>query len=422
MKRWRGMIFLLLLAGQGWAAGPIAPGETVDLDRCLAIARQRHPAILAATASLKASDSKVGQARAGYYPQLNASTGYSRSDPVSSFRGGATDNYSATLSLNQNLYDFGKTSLQVAIQELGRDSSRLAVENVIAQVLFGVKQAYFGLLQADRNRQASRETVRQFEQHLERAKAFFAVGTKPKFDVTKAEVDLSAARLNLLKAENAYRLAAVALNNAMGLPEAAEYRIAEEPPPPPLADLSLEEAIRRAYERRPDLRSLGLRRKALSEAIELARLGYYPLLSGSAGYGWGGDGFPLDRGWSVGAQLSIPIFSGYLTRYQVEEARANLEALLADEANLRQTIHQEVKQAWLVMEEAGQRIEAARLAVRQAEENLELAEGRYNAGVGSPIEVTDALAALSSAKTSLSAALYDHRVARASLEKAMGEQ
>jgi len=92
-------------------------------------------------------------------------------------------------------------------------------------VVVGVREAYWGLLRAKRNRDVAGEVVGQYGQHLSRAKGFFEVGLKPKFDVTKAEVDLSNAKLNLLKAENALRLAQVALSNAMGLPGAPDYEI-----------------------------------------------------------------------------------------------------------------------------------------------------------------------------------------------------
>ena len=147
------------------------------------------------------------------------------------------------------------------IQELNRDSSRSDLDNIRTQVSFGVKQAYFGLLQTGRNRDVSREVVGQFQQHLDQARAFFEVGTKPKFDVTKAEVDLSNAKLNLIKAENAFRLARVALNNAMGLPEAPDYEVADQ-----LSfqrvEIDLDETIRKAYDRRPDLKAI-----AVKEAI-----------------------------------------------------------------------------------------------------------------------------------------------------------
>ena len=119
----------------------------------------------------------------------------------------------------------------------------------------------------------------QFQQHLDQARAFFEVGTKPKFDVTKAEVDLSNAKLNLIRAENAFRLARVALNNAMGLPEAPDYEVADQ-----LSfqrvEIDLEETIRKAYDRRPDLKAIAVKKQSLEQSIELARKGYYPSVIG----------------------------------------------------------------------------------------------------------------------------------------------
>ncbi len=421
--------FCLLVPSVEAAEELIGKGETLDLQRCLAIALERHPSILAAAGAIRAGDSRVGQAKSGYYPQISGSAGYTRTDPIttSTGPGGAIgglvyDSYSSTVLLSQNLYDFGRTSTQVKVQELSRDSFRSDLENVRTQVVFGVKQAYYGLLQAKRNRDVGQEVVGQFQHHLEQARGFFEIGTKPKFDVTKAEVDLSNARLNLLRAENTLRLAQVALNNAIGLPEAREYEIAEQ-----LdfrrVDVNLEETLIKAYDRRPDLQSILVRKRSQEQSIELARKGYYPYLSGNASYGWGGSGgnFPLDQGWSFGAQLNVPLFTGYLTKYQIDEARANLEVLAANESLLRQTIYQDVRQAWLNMREAADRIVVAELSVRQAEENLELANGRYASGVGNPIEVTDALVAASNAKTAHISALYDYKVAQASLEKAAGE-
>jgi len=401
------------------AEGPVRKGEMLDLDRCIAIALSRHPDIQAAQGSLRAGDSRIGQARSGYYPQVNGSVGYSRTDPTT--RGAQVYNsYSSRLSLSQNLYDFGKTATQVKIQEFKRDSSRSDLDSIRTEVIFGVKQAYFELLRAGRNRDVSRETVEQFRHHLEQAGAFFDVGLKPKFDVTKAEVDLSTAKLNLIKAENAFRLARVTLNNAMGLPEAPDYEV-EDRLSSGRQDMDLEEAIRKAYERRPDLKAMALKRKSLEQSIELVRKDYYPSLTGSAGYGWGGGDFPLDRGWSFGAEVSIPLFTGFSTQYEIAEAQANLDVLTANENLLRQAIDQDVRQAWLNLREAAERIVAAELTVRQAIENLELANGRYASGVGSPIEVTDALVAASNAKLSEISALYDYKIALAGLERAVGE-
>ena len=422
---------LLIFAGWFWplaaaAEAPIRTGETLELDRCIEIALKAHPAIRAASYTLKAGESRVGQAKAGYYPQVSGSAGYSRTSPYTTTSGRLPtssgrvyDSTNSVIGLSQNIYDFGKTAAQVQIQALNLDSSRSDLDHAVAQIVFGVRQAYWGLLRAQRDRGVAGEVVGQYGQHLSRAKGFFEVGLKPKFDVTKAEVDLSNAKLNLLKAENALRLAQVALSNAMGLPEAPDYGIRDS-----LAfervQVDLEQMLRQAYDRRPDLQAVLVKKKSLEETIGLQKKGYYPYVTGNASYGWGGDSSPLDQGWSVGATLNVPLFSGFSTKYQVEEARANLDVLKANEETLRQGIFLEVKQAWLNLQEAADRIGAAEIVVRQAAENLELANGRYAAGVGNPIEVTDALVAQSNAKTNHIAALYDYKMAQATLEKATG--
>jgi len=427
------IIILIIFAGlflpfQAAAETPIKKGETLELERCIEIALKKHPGIRAAANTLKAGESRVGQARSGYYPQVSGAASYSRTDPtsttsgrLSTTAGSAYDSYGSSVALSQNLFDFGKTSTQVKIQTLNLDASRSDFDTTNAQVVFGVKQSYYGLLLTKRNRDVAREVVGQYEQHLVQAKGFFEVGLKPKFDVTKAEVDLSNAKLNLLKADNALRLAQVTLNNAMGLPEAPDYEIQDS-----LAfqrvEVDLDQSMKKAYDRRPDLRSILAKKKSLDETITLQKKGYTPYVTGNAGYGWGGDSFPLDPGWSIGATLNIPLFSGFSTKYQVDEARANLDVLKANEEMLRQGIFLEVKQAWLNLQEAADRIVTAEVIVRQAAENLELANGRYAAGVGSPIEVTDALVAESNAKTSFGAALYDYKMAQATMEKATGER
>lgn len=417
------LIFIPVKAG---AEEVIKQGESLNLERCIEIALKKHPNIIAARNTVDVNQSRIGQAESNYYPQIGWASGYSRnkSSFVSrnmerSFTNRAFDEYSSSFTLSQTIYDFGKTTTQTRIQRFNLNSSRSDLENVSDQVIFNVKQAYYEVLRAKRNRDVASETVTQFEQHLEQAKGFYEVGLRPKFDVTKAEVDLSNARLNLIKAENALRISRVTLNNAMGVPDAPEYTI-EDILFFQKYKITFEDAIKRAYNNRPDLLSLIAKERAAKESIEFAKKDYYPILSGNANYNWAGEKFPLEEGWNVGATLTFPIFSGFLTKYQVEESKANLNVLKANEESLRQGIFLDIQQAYLNLQEAEERISTAELTVKQAEENLELANGRYTAGVGNPIEVTDAQVAYSNAKTAYIQALYDYKVARASLEKAMG--
>ncbi|MBI5193939.1 MAG: TolC family protein [Nitrospirae bacterium] len=422
------LLLVLITPFEAVADELINKGDSINLEKCMEIALLRHPGIIASKNTVNANQGRIGQASANYYPQLNWSAGYKRLSAESKTTPSGTNTadtnqYTSSLSLNQNIYDFGKTSSQVTIQELNLESSRSDLENISEQVLLNVKKSYYGVLQARRNRGVANETVKQFEQHLEQAKGFYEVGTKPRFDVTKAEVDLSNARLGLIKSENALKIAVANLNNAIGLPDAPEYSI-EDNLTFQSFPITFEEALSEAYKYRPDIRSISAKVRAAEYSIDLTEKGFYPLITGNAAYNWTGESLGSindNKSWNIGATLSFPIFSGYSTTYQVEESSANLSVLKANEELLRQNVFLEVQQAYLNLHEAGERIPAAELTVRQAEENRDIAKGRYDAGVGSPIEVTDAETVLTNAKTTYIQALYDYKISQANIEKAMGK-
>ena len=425
------ILFLLLITPfDVFAEEIIKKGEVLNLERCIEIALKMQPTIVAAVNTVNATESRVGQAKSNYYPQINWASSYDRINAATGSSSGSSsgsfnrtnetfDRYSTGFTLSQILYDFGKTPTQVKIQNLALDASRSDLRDTTDQIILAVKQAYYGVVQAKYTVLVAEDTVKQTQHHLEQAKGFFTAGTRPKFDVTKAEVDLSNAKLNLIRNENTFSIARVTLNNAMGIPDAPEYTLDEK-----LSfekyEITFEDALSKAYENRPDLQSIIAQRQAAERSIDLAKTGYYPVIAGNAGYSWSGEEFPLDHGWNAGATLSVPLFSGFLTKYQVEEARANLNILKANEESLKQTIFLEVQQAYLTLRSAEEAIPTAKLGVEQAQENLEIANGRYAAGVGNPIEVTDAEVGLTSARTFYIQILYADKVAQASIEKAMG--
>jgi outer membrane protein len=433
MMKWCVPFILFLIFStpfEGGAEDVIKKGELLTLERCIEIALKMQPTIVAAINTVNINESRVGQAKSNYYPQINWTSSYERINSASGSSSGSTsgffgrtnedfDHYSTGFTLSQTLYDFGKTPTQVKIQNLVLDSSRSDFRNTTEQIILAVKQAYYGVVQTKYNVLVAEDTVKQTQQQLEQAKGFYEVGTKPKFDVTQAEVNLSSAKLNLIRNENAFKIAKVTLNNVMGIPDAPEYTL-DETMTFVKYEITVEDALSKAYQNRPDLQSIVLKRQAAERSIDLAKTGYYPVLNGNAGYTWSGEEFPLDHGWNIGATVSFPLFSGFLTKYQVEEAKANLNVLKANEELLKQTLFLEVQEAYLTLRAAEEAIPTAKLRVEQAQENLEIANGRYSAGVGNPIEVTDAEVGLANARTSYIQALYVDKVAQASLEKAMG--
>lgn len=411
------------------ADGVITHGDTLTLSRCIDIALRENPSRRAAESAVDASIGRVGQAQANYYPQVNWMSSYDRIHPASgrttsSFGASSEqktfDEYASSLSLSQLIFDFGKTSSSVNIQRFNLASSRADVETTTDQIIFNVKQAYYGLLRAKRNRDAAVDIVKQLQLHLDQAKGFYEVGIRAKIDVTKSEADLSTAKLGLIRAENAIKISWVTLNNAMGVPNAPLYTIEDNLAFEKFA-IAFEDALGRAYEHRPDLKSLVAKREAAQQSVRLAESGYYPAISGNASYNWSGEELSnIDNGWSAGVTLTLPLFSGFLTKNQVAEAKSNYSTLKASEESLRQQILLDVQQAYLGLLEADDSISTAEIGLKSAQENLDLAQGRYEAGVGSPVEVSDAFATYANAQVAYTGALYNYKIAQASVEKAIG--
>ena len=416
------LIFLCPLRSFG--EDQVKPGEVLDLGKCIAIALKNHPDMVAAASGQKASISRIGQAKSSYYPQVSINADFIRVKQPSyssgSITDSTTDTYDGSVSLNQLLYDFGRTSAQVGIKKFLSESSGANVTTTARDVSYAVKQSYYGLLNARDTLVDNRETVKNFEQHLDMAKKLFEAGIKPMIDVTKAEMDLSQARLSMIKAQNDTRVARLTLTNSMGIDEMPDIKIKDAPP---YAEYIIipEESLNRAYANRPDLKALQWEYDAAKRSIDYAKTGNYPNLSGTAGIGKTGRDFPLNDEWSIGAGLSIPIFTGFNVRYQVDEARSNLITKKAEIDRLKQNIKLDVQKALVNLSEIKEAITVASVGMYQAKQNREQAEGRYAEGIGNAIEVSDALTSELTAKTNYTIVQYQYWLAIAALQKAMGE-
>ncbi len=400
---------------------PSKQGERLSLQQCVDIALRRNPTIFAANYTVNAADARVGQALSAYYPQVSLTGDYSKSSITTNSVTGSHDLYQGNAALTQNIYDFGRTSSTVRIQRLNEDATRTDRRSTVTQVVFNVKQAYYNLLQAEKNLDVAIETVKLTRDQLDQAQGFYDAGVKSKYDVTSAEVNLSNARLAQIRAENGVSVARVTLKNAIGDPDLPDFTIEDT-----LAfqkyPITFDAAVQRAYENRPDLQSVLSRREASKESVSLARSGYYPTLSGNANYSRVGDTWAPDQNaWSAGVTLTFPLFNGFLTNYQVKEAKENLNTQKANEDTLRQSILLDVQSSYLNLTALEDGVAVAELTVQQAQENYDIVNGRYSAGVGSPLDVTNALVGLANAKTNYIAALANYKIAEAALQKAMGE-
>ena len=407
--------------------------EKLSLTQCLETALRNQPAIRAAQENVRAGQGRETQAASPYFPQLTASTGYSESHaPLGgAFGDSTTKSYTTSLSLSQTLYDFGKTGNAYDAAKLGTLSLERDAERISQEVVLNVKQSYYALLAAKKLVEVAQKTIEQTESHLKQAEAFFRAGSKPRYDVTRAEVEVNNANLGLINAKNGVRIRTIALNNAMGIDPGRATEIVEELPSVPVLP-SLDTAQADALQNRPDMKRMEADIEAARVRLTAERSNYLPTLSANAAYNWAngttemgpfmGTMFKGDvqNSWNAGIMLTLPLFQGGLTAGRVAEARANLLALEAQRDAMKQSILLEVNQAFADLESAAARVEVMEKTLQKARENLDIAQGRYKAGVGPYIEVTDAQLSSVNSETDHIKALYDYHLAIAQLQKAMG--
>jgi TolC family type I secretion outer membrane protein len=416
------------------AAAPRSGSTTplrLTLPEATALALRQQPTIRSAQGSLTAAQARVPQARSAYYPRFDLQAGVQTSEVKSSSTNDRTRSEStfATILGRQLIYDFGKTAALVDEAKAGSRVASGELERVRDLVVQNVRQAYFNLLQARRLVGVADAALARSELNLRSAQGFFDVGTKPKSDVTKAEVEVANARVDVIRARNLVRLSQTTLANALGLEATVPIEINDILTYEPVT-LDSTQLLAEALGNRPELRQSQARLDAARAQLSGAKARYLPDLTvnGSAGTASddaivstdGVSGVSFGDTWSIAGVLTWNLFEGFFTQARVKETQALVETARADYETVELQVRLEVEQSYIAVVEAAERYGATEKAVESAQENLRLAQGRYDAGVGTILELTEAQLSLTNAEADSVRAVTDYRVGLAVLDRVVG--
>lgn len=412
--------------------------RVVTLDEALKTAREHQPQLQQAQATTQAAAARVDEAHAPLMPQVSGSAAYSRSTANFAARPGSlpsqvssggsqtswdTFNYfNLGLSATQLLYDFKQSSSHWRSSQASARSQQDAERTTLQQVLFAVRTSYF---QARADKElvgVARETLANQQKHLQQTQGFVEVGTQPEIALAQAKTNVANAQVQVITAENNYAIARAQLNQAMGVEQPIDFDVADETAPPVEGEDATGDALaQEALGARPEVKALAEQVLAQELTLRSIQGAYAPSLGVSTGLTDAGESTNnLVWNWSAALTLSVPVFQGGLTRSQVVEARANLAAVKAQATAERQQVLLDVEQARLAVRAARAALVAAGEALVNATDQLHLAEGRYEVGVGSIIELSDAQLALTTAAQQRVGAEYNLAQARAGLVKALG--
>ena len=329
-----------------------------------------------------------------------------------------------SLSARLPLYSGGANEANIAAGELGARAARLTTERAREDLKYEVTAAYWDAVEASKKIEVQRDTVNKYDAHLKNVTALYEAGAQAKIDVLRSSVELSNARQELTRAENAYAVNLAALRNLLNISRTEPLTLTSEVAYQPF-ETTMENCISYANRSRLDLAEERMKVQQKELAVKSARAGKKPSVSLTLGTELSSQFQPRhDTSSDVSASVGVSwnIFDSGVTRGAIEAAEAERDIALLTLKKAEETIDLNLRKAYLNMREAEQRFTATGDAVRQAREDYHIANERYRAGEGILLDIIDAQTALSAAETNAINARYDYARYRAQVENLMGTE
>ena len=417
--------------------GRVPTNGTVDLNlpKTVQMALDYNRDIKNSQYALKKAEYAINQAQAGKKPTVDYNFGAQRSratdaatySRAASLMGGAnsvSNAFSNGISVNIPLYTGGLVEGQIDVAKLGKTNAQEEILRVEQATKYSAIQGYYGLLAYQELQGVYHEAVDNLQGHLDNVQAQYNVGTKAKVDVLSSDVSLANAKTTAITADNNVAVAESNLNNILGLPLETKLNLADHQLPFDTYNISLQEATDYAMKYRPEVLQAAIAVQEAERNIDIADAGNKPTVAITGGNDWADNTFPgIDankRSWKVAAGVTYNFYDGGATKAKVNQAKQDLLVARETEQKTREAVQLEVKQAYLNIRSAAQKVEETQTVVDQARENYRIQNIRYQAGVGINLDVLDAQLSLNEAQVNHIQALYDYNVGIAKLEQVMG--
>jgi outer membrane protein len=421
----------LLALGAAQIAFGQAPLPKLTLKDAQALAIKNHPQVLAAESEAGFANQQVVETRSAYYPTVAADVTASTANRGARIGAGAlTDSrlfnrFGQGVTLSQLVTDLGRTHNLVASSRFNAQASDQNYQATRYTVLLEVNRAYYDALHAQAVVRVANETVAARQLLFDQIDALAKNSLKSQLDVSFADVNVSEAKLLLLRAQDSVQEAYAELSRAMGSERVLNYQLVDEPlpanPPEKVDDL-----VAQAIANRPELASLRYSRESAYKFAEaekdLARptvnligvAGYIPYIAQLTS-----QPIPPEYGGAA-VNVQIPIFNGHL--FSARREAAHYRALEADQnlRNEQERVTRDVRVAWTSVLTAFQRMDVTAQFLRQASLALDLARGRYNLGLSSIVELTQGQLNLTQAEIENLSAKYDYQRQYSVLQYALG--
>jgi outer membrane protein len=429
-----GFAVVLFLSSSAMADGPLT------LEESISIALKNSLVVSIAREGTRGAEAKKREAVTGFLPKFSTSYNYTHLNeqpnfvfpgippliPAGNISMGTIDNHTWTIEARQPLFAGGGIVANYQANKLGQEAAVVEESAKSQDVVLDVKVAYFNILRVQRLRDTSAQAVEMLTAHRDFAQNFFRVGLIPKNDLLQAEVELANGRQSLIRAQNAVELAKSRLNTILKRDLSVPVDVVDILDYKPFKQ-TFAECLETARKQRPELKISALRAEQAGKLVRVAQSEFFPTVSVAGNYArygstpaLSGTDYKERESWQVMAVASWNFWEWGKTKFRVDAGKAAENQALDQTRELNDQVALEIKNAYLLQQEAESQIAVSQKVIEQAEENFRISEARYQERVARSTEVLDAQTLLTRARSEYCNALADYNISYARLQRAMG--
>jgi len=368
------------------------------------------------TTSTYMQDSQVDLAEFGFTFKFPPSLGFSIPGVVGPFQ-----YFDSRANLTQSVFDWKAINNSRAASQ-SEKSAQSTYKDARDLVVLAVGYTYLQAIADEARIETADAQVKTAQALFDQATDQVHAGTSPAIDALRAQVELKSRQQQLIQAKNAFAIQKITVARVIGLAPGQEFEFNDKSPYEPFAGITVEEALKRAYESRSDYQAALADVRAAEYSRKAAVAGYYPAINFSADYGLAGT-YPsvsTHGVFDVRGTLTVPIFQGGRVHGDIVEADARLKQSRDRAENLRAQIDQDVRTALFNVQSAEEEVAVSQSNIELADQSLAQSEDRFRAGVTDTVEVVQAQEAVASAHESYISSLYEDNYAKISLARALG--
>ena len=403
--------------------------DELDLPTLIQVGICNNPALNRDYMSVKASEAAVGETKSAYLPTIDATASASKSATKAQGAKEETSSpYSGNLGLKWLIYDFGARGATTDQMQAYLDSDSFKYNAALRDTVLAINQAYFDYLSNGEVLKSAQETMKSYKKSFEETSKRYKLGMVALSDKLLAQTTYKKSELAVIEAENILKKSGATLATLLNLPTDTEFKLTLPPKDKDITaisiDMTVQEMMEEALKLRPELKSAESKEQAAKYGVDIAKAGHYPSLSAnaSAGYNdyWKGDD-PYRMTGSAGLSLSVPLFSGFKTTYNVAKARYQYAVAQHTTVETQDTVKKEVFNAYHDYQTALSSYKVNQEVLESATESERVSFKSYKAGKESILNLLTAQAELASARKGVATSFYDVLIAKANLYRAIGQ-